>query len=62
MDEWVTKCGNCGRFISEEDMTKAYGEMEMANGVTAVITICKFCDGGWIGDALRKGMCVKGDV
>lgn len=56
MNENVTKCGNCGRFVSEEDMTEPYGEMEMANGVTAVITICKFCYGGWIGEALREGM------
>ena len=52
MKEYVTKCASCGRFIEEDAMTEPYGEMEMENGVIAVLTICKFCDGGWIGDGL----------
>ena len=59
MKEFVTKCGSCGKFISEEDMTEPYGEMEMANGVIAVLTLCKFCEGGWIGDVLWMNMREK---
>jgi hypothetical protein len=56
MSEYVTRCGHCGKFVSEEDMTEAYGEMEMDNGVTAVLTLCRFCEGGWIGDILSCEM------
>ena len=56
MKEFVTKCANCGKFVSEDAMTEAYGEMEMANGVVAVLTLCKFCEGGWIGDVLCRKM------
>jgi len=59
MNTDVTKCMNCGRFIEEDDMTEAYGELEMKNGVTAVLTLCKFCDGGWIGDGLRRKMMIE---
>jgi len=59
MTGYVAKCGNCGRFVSEEDMTEPYGEMEMANGVVAVLTLCKSCEGGWIGDALWRNMREK---
>jgi len=54
-NESVTRCISCGKFISEEEMIgDTFGEMEMGNGVTAVFSICKFCEGGWIGDALRN--------
>lgn len=57
MEVFVTRCVRCGRFIDEEDMIgDTFGEMEMRNGVIAILTLCKFCEGGWIGDALWTKM------
>lgn len=53
MGEYVTRCIHCGRFIKADDMINdTFGEMEMSNGVTAIMTLCTFCSASWIGDAL----------
>lgn len=57
MNETVTRCIHCGKFIAEEEkIGDTFGEMEMRNGVTAVLSLCCFCEGGWIGDAPRAKM------